>query len=170
MNTPSPDGSEHGSRDDVLAVMPRLAQLSNAISRGRLAQHAMEAAGITLERPPFSVLLALHFAGRPLRVKEIAEAVQVVQPHATRQIQQLERHGLVRRIGDPDDGRVSLIEPTENGAQAAERYAHTLIGWFTGAVAHWPEQDRQDLGRLLTRFADEVTERLALLDGPESAP
>lgn len=73
----------------------------------------------------------------------------------------------MHRIGDPDDGRVSLIEPTANGAQSAERYAHTLIGWFTGAVAHWSEQDRADLGRLLTRFADDVTTQLAHLDETE---
>ncbi|NDZ78766.1 MarR family transcriptional regulator [Streptomyces sp. SID10853] len=169
MNTPTPGEPEQaGNQDDVLAVMPRLAQLSNAISRGRLVHHAMEAAGATVDRPAFSVLLALHFAGRPLRVKEIAEQVQVVQPHATRQVQQLERRGLVHRIGDPDDGRVSLIEPTAEGARAADRYARTLVGWFTGAVAHWPEQDRRDLGRLLTRFTDDVTARLAALD--DTAP
>ncbi|WP_328321172.1 MarR family winged helix-turn-helix transcriptional regulator [Streptomyces sp. NBC_00388] len=171
MDTSPLGGPKHADgQDGVLAVMPRLAQLSNAVSRGRLVQHAMDAAGVTVERPAFSVLLTLHFAGKPLRVKEIAEKVQVVQPHATRQVQQLERRGLVRRIGDPDDGRVSLIEPTDDGARAADRYAHTLIGWFTGVVAHWPEQDRDDLGRLLTRLADDVTAQLAHLDDDTAAP
>ncbi|MCA1218338.1 MarR family winged helix-turn-helix transcriptional regulator [Streptomyces sp. 8L] len=156
-----------GDQDEVLAVMPRLSQLGNAISRGRLVQHAMEAAGVTVERPAFTVLLSLHFAGEPLRIKEIADKVQVVQPHVTRQVQQLERRGLVRRIGDPDDRRVSLIEPTDEGAGAADRYARTLIGWFAGAVAHWSDQDRRDLGRLLTRLADDVTAHLADLDASQ---
>ncbi|OON83032.1 MarR family transcriptional regulator [Streptomyces tsukubensis] len=150
---------------DVLNVMPRLAQLSNAINRGRLVQHALEAAGVSVERPAFTVLLTLRLAGKPLRIKEIADKVQVVQPHVTRQVQQLERRGLVHRIGDPDDRRASLIEPTDEGATAADRYAQTLIGWFSGAIAHWSDQDRGDLGRLLTRLTDDVTARLESLDG-----
>ncbi|WP_329458022.1 hypothetical protein [Streptomyces sp. NBC_01497] len=59
---------------------------------------------------------------------------------------------------------VSLIEPTAEGAGAADRYARTLIGWFTEAVAHWSDRDRDDLGRLLTRFADDVTAHLGHLD------
>jgi DNA-binding MarR family transcriptional regulator len=171
MPTPPPDGPEQaGIEGDVLAVMPRLAQLSNVISRGRLVEHAMEATGIALERPAFSALVSLHLAGKPLRIKEIADKLQVVQPHVTRQVQQLERRGLVRRIGDPNDRRVSLIEPTVEGSAAADRYARTLIGWFTGAVAHWSEEDREDLGRLLARFADDATAHLAsLADIPPSA-
>ncbi|GAA2313517.1 hypothetical protein GCM10010149_76000 [Nonomuraea roseoviolacea subsp. roseoviolacea] len=86
------------------------------------------------------------------------------QPHVTRQVQQLERRGLVRRIGDPNDRRVSYIEPTDKGRAAADRYARTLIGWFTGAISHWSARDREDLGRLLARFADDVTAHLATLD------
>ncbi|MFC9431120.1 MarR family winged helix-turn-helix transcriptional regulator [Streptomyces sp. NPDC056987] len=136
--------------------------------RGRLVEHAIETAGITLDRPAFSVLMSLHLAGEPLRISRIAETMQIVQPHVTRQVQQLERRGLVRRIGDPNDRRVSLIEPTAKGAAAAEGYARTLLGWFTGAVAHWPDQDRKDLGRLLSRLADDVTAHLSTLD--DAAP
>ncbi|MCO1657817.1 MarR family winged helix-turn-helix transcriptional regulator [Pseudonocardia humida] len=161
---PPLDGTERpGAEDDVLAVMPRLAQLSNVVSRGRLVEHAMATTGITLERPAFGALVSLHLEGRPLRISEIADRLQVVQPHVTRQVQQLERRGLVRRIGDPGDRRVSLIEPTAEGAAAADRYARTLIGWFTGAIAHWSDEDREDLGRLLARFADDVTAHLSVL-------
>ncbi|MEE1799098.1 MULTISPECIES: MarR family transcriptional regulator [unclassified Streptomyces] len=168
MSTPPPDDrddrSTPGDGDDILAVMPRIAQLSNAITRGRLIEHVIETAGITLDRPALSTLIALHLADKPLRISQIAEKMQVVQPHVTRQVQQLERRGLVHRIGDPNDRRVSLIEPTAKGATAADRYTRTLVGWFTGAVAHWPEQDRQDLGRLLSRLADDVTAHLSTLD------
>ncbi|MFC4907418.1 MarR family winged helix-turn-helix transcriptional regulator [Actinomadura gamaensis] len=157
-------GSPLGEDDDVLAVMPRIAQLGNAISRGRLTEHAMKAAGVEVDRPAFSVLVSVHMAGRPLRISEIAEQMQLVQPHVTRQVQTLERHGLVRRTGDPNDRRVSIIEPTDAGRTAADRYARTLISWFTGAIAHWSEPDRAALGRLLARFADDVTTHLATLE------
>ncbi|MGV9428608.1 MarR family winged helix-turn-helix transcriptional regulator [Streptomyces sp. NPDC003656] len=160
---------------DVLAVVPRLAQLSNALNRGRLAERATAAAGLSLDRPAMGVLVTLHMADRPLRVGEIAERMQVVGPHVTRQVQELERRGLVRRIADPHDRRASLIEPTTDGADAANRYAASLVGWFSQAVADWSEQDRNDLARLLGRLVDDVTARMNRIeqdggDGGEGDP
>ncbi|MFF3755385.1 MarR family winged helix-turn-helix transcriptional regulator [Streptomyces sp. NPDC002018] len=165
------DGQEPGqTQAEVLAVMPRLAQLSNAVSRGRLAERAVEAAGLRLDRPAVAVLMTLHVADKPLRIGEIAEKMQVVGPHVTRQVQELERRGLVRRIGDPHDRRASLIEPTDEGTAAADRYASSLVGWFTEAIADWSDQDRGDLGRLLGRLADDVTAHLTRLDDGPAPP
>ncbi|MEU6383952.1 MarR family transcriptional regulator [Streptomyces bauhiniae] len=149
---------------DVLAVVPRLAQLSNAVNRGRLAERAAEAAGLALDRPAVGVLVTLHVADRPLRIGEIAERMQVVGPHVTRQVQALERRGLVHRVADPHDRRASLIEPTPEGAQAANRYAGSLVGWFAEAIAGWTDEERADLGRLLGRLVDDVTAHLGRLE------
>ncbi|MET8697130.1 MarR family winged helix-turn-helix transcriptional regulator [Streptomyces bauhiniae] len=160
VNAESPDAPSA----DVLAVVPRLAQLSNAVSRGRLAERAAEAAGLALDRPAVGVLVTLHVADRPLRIGEIAERMQVVGPHVTRQVQALERRGLVHRVSDPHDRRASLIEPTEQGAQAANRYAASLVGWFSEAIAGWTDEERADLGRLLGRLVDDVTAHLGRLE------
>ncbi|MER8101463.1 MarR family transcriptional regulator [Kitasatospora sp. NPDC094016] len=154
----------------VWAALPRLAQLSSAMTRGRLAERAAEAAGLALDRPALSALMTLHAADRPLRIGEIAERMQVVGPHVTRQIQALERRGLVQRVGDPHDRRASLIEATAEGTRAANAYAASMIGWFTDAIAHWSDQDRGDLGRLLAKLADDVIARLALLDDGGGTP
>ncbi|MFJ4828858.1 MarR family winged helix-turn-helix transcriptional regulator [Streptomyces sp. NPDC088747] len=167
MNAESPKAAEQmpsPSEADGLAVMPRLFQLSNAVSRGRLTERAIAAAGLTIERPAVGVLMTLRTADRPLRIGEIAERMQVVGPHVTRQVQELERRGLVDRVGDPSDRRSSLIKPTDQGAAAADRYAHSVIGWFTEATSAWSAQDRRDLGRLLGRLADDVTAHLNRLD------
>ncbi|WP_413755834.1 MarR family winged helix-turn-helix transcriptional regulator [Streptomyces sp. MMBL 11-3] len=145
---------------DVRDVLPQLAQLSNAFSRGHLVERATAATGLALDRPAMGALLITSMADRPLRIGEIAERMQVAGPHITRQVQELERRGLVRRITDPLDRRASLIEPTEEGATATDRYTSTLVGFFSDAIAHWSAEDRADLGRLLTRFASDVTARL----------
>lgn len=149
---------------DLLAVLPRITQLSAAINRGRLVERATEAAGLALDRPAMGVLLSLRTADGPLRIGEIADRMQVVGPHVTRQVQALEKRGLVRRVGDPLDRRASLIEPTEAGTEAATRYMTSLLGWFAEALTDWPSRDRDELARLLARFADDVTARLARFD------
>ncbi|MFJ3820701.1 MarR family winged helix-turn-helix transcriptional regulator [Streptomyces nodosus] len=158
---------EPGSEDppaDLLAVLPRITRLSAAFTKGRIAERATEAAGLTLDRPALGVLVTLRTAGKPLRIGEIADRLQVVGPHVTRQVQVLEKRGLVHRVADPHDRRASLIEPTEAGTEAANRYVTSLLGWFGDALADWPQQDRDDLTRLLARLADDVTARLARLD------
>ncbi|WP_399894617.1 MarR family winged helix-turn-helix transcriptional regulator [Streptomyces sp. BBFR51] len=167
--TPEPSGSPgpENPHADLLAVLPRLTQLSAAFTKGRLTERATDAAGLALDRPAMGVLLALRTADAPLRIGEIADRMQVVGPHVTRQVQALEKRGLVRRVADPHDRRASLIEPTEAGTEAANRYVTSLLGWFAEALADWPQQDRDDLTRLLTRLADDVTARLARFDTEE---
>ncbi|TCC12409.1 MarR family transcriptional regulator [Kribbella soli] len=141
-------------------MLPRLAQLSTAINRGRLTQQATEATGLALDRPAMTILLTLSMADSALRVGEIADRMQVVGPHVTRQVQALEQRGLVRRVTDPNDRRASLIEATETGTEAANRYTATIVDWFRGVIADWPENDRTELGRLLGKLADDITTRL----------
>jgi DNA-binding MarR family transcriptional regulator len=148
----------------VWAALGQINRLSGAVTRGRLAERATEAAGLSVDRPAVSVLLTLHAADGPLRIGEIAERMQVVGPHVTRQVQELERRGLVRRVADPHDRRASLIEPTEQGASATDRYSASIIGWFTDAIGDWSDRDRNELGRLLGMLAKDVTARLARLD------
>lgn len=167
--TPEPPGApepEH-PHADLLAALPRITQLSAAFTKGRLAERATEAAGLSLDRPAMGVLLSLRTAGNPLRIGEIADRMQVVGPHVTRQVQVLEKRGLVHRVADPHDRRASLIEPTEAGTEAADRYVTCMLGWFAEALTDWPQQDRDDLARLLARLADDVTARLARLADDE---
>src|ERR1700754_632683 len=96
-------------RLDPLTVLPRLMQLSTVLNRSHLAEHAMERAGLALDRPALTVIVTLQMAGKPLRVGEIATRMQVVGPHVTRHLHELEKRGLVRRVTEPDDQRARLI-------------------------------------------------------------
>ncbi|GAA0361936.1 MarR family transcriptional regulator [Actinoallomurus spadix] len=156
---------------DLLEVLPRLNQLGQVMRRSGLVERAMERVGIAIDRPGMTILMTLHMADRPLRVGEIAERMQVVGPHVTRQMNVLERRGLARRVTDPQDQRARLIELTPDGVAAADRYLKTILGWFTGALADWSPEDRRTFGRLLGRFADDLTGHLAALDdhGPPAS-
>lgn len=157
--------------DDLPAVLlPRLTQLSGAMSRGRLYERGIAAAGLPVERPAVSVLLTLHTAGRPLRIGEIASRMEVVGPHVTRLVAGLEQRGLAHRVTDPDDRRARLIEATPEGRAAIERYLGFVLGTFSEALAGWSADDRRELGRLLGRLVDDLTAHLAAgaagLSGP----
>ncbi|MFI6996878.1 MarR family winged helix-turn-helix transcriptional regulator [Nocardia sp. NPDC050175] len=148
-------------RLDPSAVLPHLMQLSAVLNRSQLTERAMDRVGIALDRPALTVLITLRMAGQPLRVGEIATRMQVVGPHVTRHLHELERRGLVHRVTDPNDQRARLIELTSQGDAAAGRYLETVLGWFTDAVAEWSDEDRRVFGTLLTRFVGDVTSRLA---------
>ncbi|BBJ46241.1 MarR family transcriptional regulator [Streptomyces antimycoticus] len=165
MTAEEPEAGQGGDGEhDLLAMLPRLTQLSGAVNRGRLTERAMEAAGVSVDRPAMSVLITLHVAGGPLRVGEIASRMQVVGPHVTRQVNELARRGLAHRVTDPDDQRARLIEPTAEGAAATERYMRTVLGWFGDALAGWSPHDREVFGRLLARFVDDLTAHLDSFD------
>ncbi|MEV5776209.1 MarR family transcriptional regulator [Streptomyces antimycoticus] len=165
MTAEEPEAGQDGDGEhDLLAMLPRLTQLSGAVNRGRLTERAMEAAGVSVDRPAMSVLITLHVAGGPLRVGEIASRMQVVGPHVTRQVNELARRGLAHRVTDPDDQRARLIEPTAEGAAATERYMRTVLGWFGDALAGWSPHDREVFGRLLARFVDDLTAHLDSFD------
>ncbi|WP_409179483.1 MarR family winged helix-turn-helix transcriptional regulator [Amycolatopsis sp. VS8301801F10] len=142
-------------------LLPRLNELSGTLRRGKLFERAVEATGLPLERPAVSVLGILRLEGEPLRVGEIASRMNVVGPHATRQVQALESRGLVRRVADPDDQRARLIELTPEGEAAADRYVGVIEGWFSAALSDWTAEDRQLLDRLMKRLVEDLTARLS---------
>ncbi|MFJ3693947.1 MarR family winged helix-turn-helix transcriptional regulator [Streptomyces sp. NPDC090052] len=166
MADPAPDDAARDAliQEMLSGLLPRLNRLSRAITRGRLPERAIEATGLSLDRPGVTVLLTLHSADAPLRVGEIADRMQVVGPHVTRHVTALEKRGLVRRVADPSDQRARLVELTGSGSEAADAYKRNLFGWIAGVLADWPAQDREGLARLLGRLADDTAAHLDALD------
>ena len=66
--------------------------------------------------PSLSAALATVECHGPLTPSELAEIEAVRRPTATRIVAKLADAGLVDRAGDPNDGRVSLVSITPDGA------------------------------------------------------
>lgn len=74
-----------------------------------------------LSAPRVSVVAMLSRADKKrLTIGEIAAAREVSSPNVSKLIDALEVGGWVRRVGNPRDGRSSLIELTDKGVQWAE--------------------------------------------------
>jgi DNA-binding MarR family transcriptional regulator len=154
--------TETGDGAELRSVLPRLLQLGNLMNRSGLGERAMKQVGADLDRPGLSIILALHMTGKAMRVGEIADRMQVAGPHVTRHLHVLERRRLVHGLADPDDRRARLVELTPDGAELADRYVTTLLGWFGEALSGWSAKDRRTFYDLLLRFTDDLAAFLSV--------
>ena len=69
---------------------------------------------------------------------------------------------MVQRSADPDDARAQRISITARGADVIKRMMDHRAAMIRDAVAHWSEADRDALGGLLRRLADDLCD----LTGP----
>src|SRR5881397_757797 len=107
---PAPPASPAGPSPSTPVVADRLHSAAiHLLRRLRVEDKAMG-----LSAPRASALSVLVFRG-PVTMSALAEAEQVRRPTITRLIDGLERRGLVRRVNDPGDGRVQMVEATAAG-------------------------------------------------------
>jgi DNA-binding MarR family transcriptional regulator len=99
-----------------------------------------------LSGPRASALSVLVFRG-PVTMSALAEAEQVRPPTITRLVDGLERRGLVRRVNDPADGRVQLVEATAAGKRLLRKGRALRVERLTRGVAQLSLQDQEILAR-----------------------
>lgn len=151
--------------DDLLEAVSSVSRLTRTLRRSGLYERASIQAGIALDRTSLQILGIIRKAEEPLNVKEIAEAMQVEGPHATRQIHKLVLRGLAKKTIDPDDRRVARIELTPKGTELVDRYHAVIKGWIREAVSDWSPEDRQLVCKLINRWADDIEAYFDKLDG-----
>ncbi|MFG6475825.1 MarR family winged helix-turn-helix transcriptional regulator [Microbacterium sp. P06] len=100
------------------------------------------------------LLEALLAASDPLTVSEAAAAIGVDQPRASRLVQQLADHGLVRREADPADARRTRIALTDAGDALVRGFRGERRDAVSTALSDFTEADRAEFARLLAKFAE----------------
>ncbi|WP_235008179.1 MarR family winged helix-turn-helix transcriptional regulator [Microbacterium timonense] len=100
------------------------------------------------------LLEALAAASHPLSVGEIADAVGVDQPRASRLVQQAVQMDLVRREADPDDARRTRVALTDAGTRLVRGFRGERREAVDAALAAFTDEERAELARLLTKLAD----------------
>ncbi|MEW1708534.1 MarR family transcriptional regulator [Microbacterium sp. NPDC089190] len=100
------------------------------------------------------LLDALVAASGPLSVSEIAEAVGVDQPRASRLVQQAEQMGLVAREPDPDDARRTRVRLTAEGEGLVSGFRGRRRDAVRSALESFSDAERAEFARLLAKFAD----------------
>src|SRR2546427_11177228 len=116
METISRQAPQASPAPAVRAVADRLHSAAiHLLRRLRVEDKALGLSG-----PRASALSVIVFRG-PITMGALAEAEQVRRPTITRLVDGLERRGLVRRVNDPADGRVQLVEATAAGKRLLQK-------------------------------------------------
>lgn len=102
---------------------------------------------------------------RPHRTAELASTSDISQPTASNAIAGLEARDLVRRRPDPEDGRATLIELTEQG-RAIYLYAHDIV---IERLATFTEGLGPEATASLERLAADLNERMDVVRQTEKA-
>jgi DNA-binding MarR family transcriptional regulator len=101
----------------------------------------------------FRLLGALLTAeGRRMGISEIAEAISVDQPRASRLVNDSAERGLVTRRADERDARRSVVELTDAGRTLLESARATRRSAVTDAVSGFTSEETATFAELLGRF------------------
>ncbi|WP_344373266.1 MarR family winged helix-turn-helix transcriptional regulator [Agromyces tropicus] len=100
------------------------------------------------------MLAMLDAADRPMSVTELAGAIGVDQPRASRLVQAGVDEGLVVREADPEDARRTRIRLTDAGRRAVRSATTSRRRTIEAALDGFSDDERAQLADLLARFAE----------------
>lgn len=121
---------------DVSRIEEAMGELQRLWTSRRMHDDHMQAIGVRATRTELRVLRWL-VSSSPTSVSDVAAALDVSQPTASRTLAGLERQGLVARQATAD-GRVTLVEITPEGRRTMRRvarYRHRQLEMALGGMA-----------------------------------
>jgi DNA-binding MarR family transcriptional regulator len=144
-----PDGSEldQSSQDISAAIIAMMRQLNGIKSRIATSPNG--------EHSPLFLLFQLAHQG-PRRASDLAEQLCADPSTVSRQVAWLVKEQLIERRADPDDGRASILVPTDKGLATVKEHTARRGATMQPVIADWPEQDRADFLRLITKYTEGI--------------
>jgi DNA-binding MarR family transcriptional regulator len=141
--------------DSVDRIERSLETLLRLSASRRVHDELAAAAGVDISRPGLVLLKRIQEDG-PLPLGELSRRIHMDPAVTGRQIRQLEAAGFVTRAPSATDGRVTFATVTREGAEARGRISAVQEQHMFDVLDAWSARDRQQLGRLLERFVDDL--------------
>jgi DNA-binding MarR family transcriptional regulator len=85
----------------------------------------------------------------PMRLSALAAELSLDASTVSRHVKSLEDAGLLERTTDPDDGRAFQVALSDTGCARIETAVARRRELIGSLLAHWDDQDREDMRRLL---------------------
>jgi len=114
----------------------RLSRHNKLIRRGRDAE--AERLGVTIDE--WRLLFVLQRGGAQPSIR-MAEAALMDRGTVSRSVARLETRGLVYRVSDANDGRVSIVNLTEEGAEIASKIASFMLDRELAMIAGLTDEE-----------------------------
>lgn len=102
-----------------------------------MSLRSVAAAPVPLTVPQHRLLVLVSSDG-PRRVGTLADELGINQSNASRLVARLVEQGLVQRVEDPQDRRVSLIEATVEGRRVLDTVSELRLHELRAIVAEMP--------------------------------
>jgi DNA-binding MarR family transcriptional regulator len=147
-------------REQIRALHEALIDIVSVINRPQRDEIMVRAAGISLDRALFPLLVVIERRG-PIGVVDLADRVGRDYTTVSRQVAKLEGLGLVGRQAAAADRRVSQATVTAKGkamTDALDKARERIIG---AMFATWHDRDVKELVRLMRMLADAAHSNVA---------
>lgn len=141
--------------EQIAAVERALVAMRRSQSRRALGHLARQGRDLGVELGVFGALDAVEEGAAT--VTEVARALSVDQPRASRLATQAVRAGLLVRKADQDDGRRALLRLTARGRGLLDRVHRFRQDRAARAMADWTQAERAAFAELLPRFVAAFT-------------
>ncbi|MET7937639.1 MarR family winged helix-turn-helix transcriptional regulator [Streptomyces sp. NPDC005322] len=153
------DNLDDNREQPIDAIERAMVAIRRSQSRRSLARLAGRPAAGNASFDVLDAIEAAEQSGAPATVSGVAGALGVDQPRASRLVAGAVEAGLVRREADQSDGRRTLLVRTEAGRALTQEVHRFRRSVFAEAMEGWPEADRTEFARLLTRFVGALGSR-----------
>lgn len=149
---PAPDAGPPGPHDDEVHELE--ARLADLWQRTRAsARDRARAVHPQLDPTAYPLVFLLGRDG-PARPSDLGARLYLDRSTVTRQVDALERLGLVRREPDPTDARARIVVLSEEARETFAALQRERAERWRAALGAWPADDVTRLADLLHRLAD----------------
>lgn len=101
-----------------------------------------------------------------MRVSDLAATVHNDLSTVSRQVSNLQDHGLINKVSNPEDRRVQLLTLTDQGRSLVEATRQARAKVFDELLSDWDPADVESFTHYLRVFADDMhTRHLAHNEG-----
>lgn len=139
--------------DPAIAAIERaMVAIRRNQTRRALGRFAARTGGPAVDPTLFGVLDAVEARDGDVTVGDIATALGVDQPRASRLVARAVADGLLQRRADQLDARRVLLHLTRTARSTLDHAHRNRQAVFATATEAWNSRERDEFARLLTRF------------------
>jgi DNA-binding MarR family transcriptional regulator len=146
----------------LAAIERAMIRIRRRQTRRPIGKAAMQAMSQPVDLEHVAVVDAIEEGseepGAEVTVGDVAERLGIDPSRASRVVTAAIKAGYVRRLASQADGRRICLELTPDGQRIVDNAHQHRQALYHNLMHDWSDDDRAEFARLLTRFADAVTE------------